>query len=206
MIKTYSFLSEGYDVPQNQERIFTDKDVDLFKDPTRNARMVKILSHLFVREEWSLWMDADIELLVSPEEILNKYKDRGDIVFMKHRFRDCAYDEAIAVISGGRDTNRPLIQEQVNTYLMDHYPKQNGLFETGVILRRNTVGIQELNEFWWAQNCRYSKRDQLSINYSVWKLGIEVGMFDDNFDTSKEFKIHGHQPNSKLLPPQGSGS
>lgn len=206
MISVYNFSSTGYDNPRCKGKIFTENDVNLFSDMTRNARMVKILSHLFIKDEWSLWTDGDIELLKSPEEILEKYKDRGDIVFMKHRQRACVYDEADAVWAGKRDTNKAIVEEQMNTYTADGYPRRNGLFETGVVLRHHTPEVMRFNEFWWAQNCRFSKRDQLSVNYSVWKCGIKVGLFDGHFNASEDFYIHGHLPNSSFLQHRGNAS
>jgi Protein of unknown function (DUF616) len=199
MITTYSYVSRGYDLPQTKGTLFTEKDVDLFKDPTRSARMVKLLSHLFIKDEWSLWTDADIQLLMSPEEILEKYKDRGDVITFKHRARNCVYDEAIAVALGKRDTNQEIINEQMNFYRSEGYPEKNGLFETGCILRHHIPEVIRFNEFWWAQDCRFSKRDQLSVNYSAWKLNMKIGLFEGNYNASEILTIRGHQPNRNLV-------
>lgn len=204
MITTYSFVSGGYDVPRTKGKLFTEKDIDLFKEPTRNARMCKILSHLFIKDEWSLWTDADIELLKSPEEILEKYKHLGDIITFKHRARNCIYDEAVAVFLGRRETNREIVDAQVQLYKDDGYPPQNGLNETGCLLRHHTPEVIAFNNYWWSINCRYSKRDQLSFNYVAWKMGIKVGEFERNYNCSEDLTIHGHLPNSSFLSPQGT--
>jgi hypothetical protein len=200
MITNYSYVSRGYDIPKTKGRLFTDEDSNLFIDPARSARMVKILSHLFVKDEWSLWTDADIELLKSPEEILKKYKNYGDIVTFHHRQRDCVYEEAFAVKIGKRDTNFKIIDEQMAFYKSEGYPEHNGLFETGCLLRHNTPEVARFNEFWWAQDCRFSKRDQLSAPYTTWKTGIKVSFFDGTVSANSEFYIHGHQPNPLLNP------
>lgn len=199
MITVYSYISGNYDTPHTDCKIYGEQDIDLFKDPTRNARMCKILSHLFVKTEWSLWIDGTIQLLKTPEEILEKYKDRGDMVTMRHRARNCAYDEAVAIFLGKRENNHAIVDEQVATYKADGYPVQNGLFETGCILRHHTPEVVRFNEFWWAQNCRFSKRDQLSVNYSAWKTGLKVGFFDGNYNASEDLTIHPHLPNSNLV-------
>jgi hypothetical protein len=199
MITLYSFISDGYDIPRTTGKIFNEKDVSLFVDPTRNAREVKILSHLFINDEWSLWTDGTIELKKSPGEILEKYKDRGDIITFKHRFRNCTYDEGTAVLAGHRDRNVAIVNEQMEYYHKEGYPEQNGQFETGVLLRHHTPEVKRFNEFWWSQICRFSKRDQLSVNYTAWKLGTKVGLFNGDLDNSEDFVIHPHQPNSSLL-------
>lgn len=199
MITNYTYITTGYDIPRIEGKVFSEKDYDLFKEPTRNARAVKILSHLFIKDEWSLWTDGTIALLKTPEEILQKYKDRGDIIFFKHRARNSAYKEASAIFLGRRENNHELVEEQMQSYWSDGYPPRNGLFETGAILRHHTPEVCRFNEFWWAQVCRYSKRDQLSANYSAWKTGVKWGLFDGNFNTSEDFFIYPHQPNKNLL-------
>lgn len=196
MITNYTYISGGYDIPRIEGKVFTEKDYDLFKDPTRNARAVKVLSHLFIDDEWSLWTDGTIELLKSPEEILQKYRNRGEIVFFKHRARNSAYKEASAVLLGKRDTNKQIIEEQVQHYWKEGYPMANGLFETGAILRHHVPEVRRFNEFWWSQICRFSKRDQISVNYSAWKTGVKWGLFDGNFNSSEDFYIYPHQPQS----------
>jgi hypothetical protein len=194
MVTAYTYVTTGYDTPHTSGKVLTEKDYDTFKDSTRNARAAKILSHLFIEDEWSLWTDGTIELLKSPEEILAKYKDRGDIVTFKHRARDCAYDEAEAIFLGKREDNHQVVDEQVALYKKDGYPEHNGLFETGVMLRHHTPEVIAFNNYWWSLNCRFSKRDQLGANYTAWKLGIKVGLFDGTVSSSEDFYIYPHPP------------
>lgn len=197
--QVYTYVSTGYDNPRSKGLLFTEEDVNLFKETTRNARMVKILSHYFISSEWSLWVDGDIELQLKPEEILEKYKDKGDLIVFKHRARNCVYDEAVAVFLGKRENNHKIVDEQVAFMRNEGYPEQNGLFETGCLLRRNCPEINRFNEMWWANNCRFSKRDQLSANYCAWKTGIKVGHFEGNMSVNDDFYLHGHLPNPDLI-------
>ena len=53
------------------------------------------------------------------------------------------------------------------------YPKKSGLFETNVMYRINKNGnVRNCNALWWSLIEKYSKRDQLSFNYVLWKLEI----------------------------------
>lgn len=193
MITQYTYISNDHiDKPRTQGILLRDDACDLFKDPTRNARQVKVLSHLYVQDEWSLWTDGTIELLKPLEEIFEKYKNRGEVVFFKHRARNSCYTEAAALIDGGRDDHVDLIKEQIETYYRDGYPLNNGLFETGVILRHHTPKVIEFNNFWWSQISRFCRRDQVSVNYSAWKTGIEYGFFDGDLNHSEDFYIYGH--------------
>ena len=53
------------------------------------------------------------------------------------------------------------------------YPLNNGLRSGFLIVRRHTPKIAKFNELWWNEVDRGSVRDQLSIDYALWKLGIE---------------------------------
>jgi hypothetical protein len=53
------------------------------------------------------------------------------------------------------------------------YPKGKGLSETSAVLRKNTAKIVSFNEAWWSEISRGSRRDQLSFDFLVWKLGIK---------------------------------
>ena len=46
-----------------------------------------------------------------------------------------------------------------------------------MILRRHTDAIRRLNEAWWNEIVRGSRRDQLSFNYVAWKLGLSYATF-----------------------------
>ncbi|MBU1260688.1 MAG: hypothetical protein KJ757_02245 [Planctomycetes bacterium] len=50
----------------------------------------------------------------------------------------------------------------------------NGLYEAGVILRRNTDRVSKIMEYWWLEYSQGAKRDQLSLPYVLWKLGVSI--------------------------------
>lgn len=62
-------------------------------------------------------------------------------------------------------------------YRAEGLPEDAGLIEAPVILRRHTDAIRRLNESWWGEIVRASRRDQLSFNYVAWKLGLRYGTF-----------------------------
>lgn len=133
-----------------------------FKDNRRNSRIQKIMPHLFIDTEYSIYLDGNIDLLVSPKKLIDEFLKEKDICVFRHVGRDCVYDEADTCIQMERGTPADLA-EQVKDYAKKDYPKHNGLYECGVIIRRHTKRVAELNEKWWAQYCRYSERDQVSF-------------------------------------------
>jgi hypothetical protein len=59
-------------------------------------------------------------------------------------------------------------------YEREGFPKNQGLFSTGFIVRRNNKNVANFNEIWWDEVKNYSARDQLSQVYSAWKCGLRI--------------------------------
>lgn len=154
-----------------------EKAYDRFKDPRRNSRAPKILSHKVSHSEYSLWIDGNMSLLKPPEELIERYLGDHDIAIFKHPLRDCIYDEALRCAKAGLDDPEVIIQ-QVSTYERAGYAKHKGLCECGVIFRRHTPKIIELNNFWWSEYCTHSVRDQISFMYAVDSVGIRINMIE----------------------------
>ncbi len=155
---------------------FTDA-YDKFKDPRRNSRIQKILAHKYFDSEFTIYIDGNRKLLISPEEIVERYMDGYDVAIFKHGLRDCIYDEAIEVAKLGLD-DPEIIIEQAKYYEDHEYAKHKGLCEAGFIVRRNNARTQAMNEAWWADYCRFSRRDQLSLMPAIDKSGVRVNVID----------------------------
>jgi len=162
-----------------------------FVDPRREARLYKWLFHKFLPDtEYSLWVDADISIKIDASELIGKYLKDADIAIHPHRARNCIYKEANECIKLKLDY-ADIIKKQINRYKSENYPKNNGLHETHIILRRHTDNIKRFNEAVWANICSGSLRDQLSLNYIVWKLGVKINSLPIS-DLSNNFHRLGH--------------
>ena len=53
-------------------------------------------------------------------------------------------------------------------------PQNYGLAETNILYRNHSQNIINLMEEWWEMIKNYSKRDQLSFTYILWKNGITL--------------------------------
>jgi len=133
-----------------------------FKDNRRNSRIAKILPHLFFSSKYSIYLDGNITLKVPAQKLIDEFLKDKDIAVFRHVGRDCVYDEAQACMALGKG-DRHELAEQVRDYAKLGHKEHAGLCECGVIIRRHTPRITELNEKWWAQYCRYSDRDQMSF-------------------------------------------
>ena len=156
------------------------KAYDKFKDPRRNSRLPKLMPHLFVDTEYSIWIDGNMTLLKPPEEVVEKYLKDHDLAIFKHPSRDCIYDEALVCAKLNLD-DPEIIIEQAKAYEESGYAKKKGLCECGMIIRRHTPEVQAFNEAWFAEYSRYSRRDQISFMYAVDKIGLRINAIKANF-------------------------
>jgi hypothetical protein len=150
----------------------------------RNAKRHKVMIHEYINCEYSLWIDGNVMLIQPMTHILASFMRADcDIYFFKHPARDCAYDEMEICARLNLD-DPDVMRNQLAKYEAEGFPRHYGLHAGGTILRRHTKQVAEFNRFWWNEICQHSKRDQLSLDYSIWKTGIEVGYLDDYWHSS----------------------
>lgn len=153
---------------------------DLFKDPRRNSRIHKILIHKYSNADVTIWIDGRMKLLFTPEELVEKYLKNYDMAIFSHITRDCVYEEAVTCARLGLDDPK-LILEQVKHYQSIEFPEHKGLCEGGFIIRRNNERTRNFNEAWWADYCRFSRRDQISLVPALDKAGVIVNMINEGY-------------------------
>ena len=173
------------DTPQESKAWEVRKAYDRFTDPRRNSRVPKILSHQFCNTEYSIWIDGGISLLKPPEELIKTYLKDHDIALFKHPKRTCIYGEAMKTATGHLD-DPEIIIEQAKKYEDMGFAKNKGLYECGVLIRRHTAKVIELNNYWWSEYCRHSTRDQISFPFSVDAVGIRVNGIEANWRISPD--------------------
>ena len=185
--------------------LFTDLDIQLQdrkvvrikeKDTTnrRMSRRYKISVQNYLEDyDYWIYIDASIEMLISPKTAIHKYLKDHDIAALKHPWRDCVYSEMKECLRLGV-ADWDLSHEQAKYYRRLRYPEHHGLSENGVLLRRNTPEVVKFNEFWQFVYDGYAERDQFSFNFCAWKLMINYKEIIDNIRSTdaKEFKYHPH--------------
>ena len=177
---------------------FTDRDIEsktwkvvkstpIYNDSNRNAKKYKVLPHRYLNDyDWSVWIDGNIKI-ISDIRLLCKgdlYKLYDHMLVGEYDRRNCIYDEAQTILNFGKinserypekgiknwKDNPKLIVDQMNRYLSEGYPKQNGLSTTPIMVRNHMDdNVINHNEDWWSEIKHNSKRDQLSFNYIAWK-------------------------------------
>jgi hypothetical protein len=146
-----------------------------FISPRRNSRIHKILIHQYVDTEYSLWMDANVKLLVPAERLVEEWLDGYEAAIFRHRLRNCIYEEAEICAALSLD-NPSLIQEQTQNYRNRDFKPNQGLAEACVILRRHTDAVKTFNNAWWSEYSRYSVRDQISLMVAAHQSSLALNL------------------------------
>ncbi|HXJ83454.1 MAG TPA: glycosyltransferase domain-containing protein, partial [Candidatus Methylomirabilis sp.] len=165
-----------------------------FHDPTRNAKIHKILPHrYFPQARYSLWIDGSVTIRFpySVQRLIELYLADCDLAVFKHRTRTCLYQEADICLRWGLD-DPAVVWRQVARYTQEGYPPNAGLAECTVVLRRHTRTVEEFNEAWWEEIATGSRRDQLSFPYAAAKAGLTYGTFPGTVVENPLFHLARH--------------
>lgn len=142
------------------------------KDKTRLSRFVKLNPHIALPDyEYSLWMDSNLCVITNEllDIVIPLIEKKTMMASVLHPRFDCIYDDAIKCIWDGRDSYFA-IKKQISFLYSQKYPSHNGLYENNLILRKhNEELIIKISEEWWQLYNSFSKRDQLSLCYVLWK-------------------------------------
>lgn len=156
-------------------------------------RKYKILPHLFLSEyESSMYVDSNIKILKNPIDLANKYLKQYNFVMPKHFSRNCIYREAAECVSIGKTDNFET-NKQMDFYLTQGFPKDYGLGENNILLRaHNDQTVIDLMDDWWYELNTYTKRDQLSLGYVLWKNGKSFTFMNETARGNQYFKLKLH--------------
>lgn len=160
-------------------------------DRRLRARHHKCCPHLlFPDAAATLWLDGSLTPKVPPSQVLERH-GRHHVATFDRVKRDCLYDEGVAMARKRRD-EPALIHAQLARYRREGYPAHNGLCATTAVLRRNTSEAARFGDLWWEEIARGCNRDQVSANYVLWKLGMDWGRLQGQWNHSPLFTWRPH--------------
>ena len=163
-------------------------------DNQRLARKIKILSHPILDEyDITIWQDASVSFIKKVSDFINTYTDSEfKISFFKHYCRKSIKEEAKACIELKKD-DEEVIKKQIEFYKKEKFPDNLGLYETTVFIKSNKdEQVKETMKIWFDMILKYSKRDQLSLTYALYKTGLKVNEIDLNVWDNNWFKTYIH--------------
>lgn len=162
------------------------------------ARKTKILGTDYINNNYDilLWMDAAVEFKKPINDFINEYLDEEDsFVCFKHGFRNKISDEMNACLRF-RKENIENIEKLKKFYQKEKYPDDNGLIESTVYIKRpKDEKVIETMKLWFDMVKNYTKRDQLSFNYCIYKTGLKVKWINEKVFDNNWFKWYEHSSN-----------
>lgn len=185
----YTAITGDYDTPRKQPKV-EGVDYILFTDNTNLQtndwevkhveglwhKEPKLLSHKYVPAyDLSLWVDGNVQLREGYERIFHTIGDNHIATFDADWWH-CAYKEIQKCVECEYET--PENAHRTKIFLsMEEYPEENGLSACTVILRDNSPEVNKIEELWYMMVKNFSKRDQFTFNYVLWKLGYVQSYF-----------------------------
>lgn len=146
------------------------------------AKRIKIKYNEFVDEcDWVIWIDAQRHFK-HPErleqlfrEYISQIPENIDIVFKKHPRNKTVFEEMKEVKEKELD-NPVVLDKWKNTMETQRFDKvDHVLAETNIIFFRYHPRniLARFYDEWWNKSSNMLRRDQLTLNYLIWKHSIE---------------------------------
>lgn len=162
------------------------------------ARKTKILGNPIINSKYDieLWMDAAVEFLKPINDFIDEYLgEKDNFVCFKHGLRNSIEEEMDACLRF-RKESIDKIENLKEFYKKENYNYDNGLVESTVLIKRpNDEKVIETMNVWFDMVKNYTKRDQLSFNYALFKTGLKVKWINEYVFGNDWFTWHEHTKN-----------
>jgi hypothetical protein len=189
------------DNPNTKSKNWKIIKIDLIdNDCQLTQRFYKIIINKYIKKyKKSIYIDGKIKLnnnIFKELDNLNSY----DMVGFEHYKRKCLYQEGAVLLHPykqicTKEKIIPLIQ-----YIKENnFPKMFGLTDTCCLIRNHNDLIIKMMDQWFNLLKKYSRRDQLSFMYCVWKNNLNIFILPDK-KHKEYFKIKPHnQLKNKII-------
>lgn len=205
-IAIFTAISGGYDALNLPERldsridyiVFTDTPIPdtgiwqarpvtyILDDPTRTARFVKTHPHWLLAEyDVAVWIDANIMIVGDIYPLVERFISSGlPVGAVPHPIRKSVHEEADACVRYNKD-QRAVLSEQAGRYRATGFDCTDLIESNLMMFNLRDERVPAFLDTWWAEIDRYSKRDQLSINYALRKAGIDWHRLTEHPDSAR---------------------
>ncbi len=164
------------------------------------SRKIKMLGDPYLDKNYtlSIYVDASIIFKKSVKEFLSNYFDleKDLLAACKHSVRNSIKEEAIACIEQKKD-NEKTIRRQLSFYQEDNFADNLGLLEMTLIIKRhNNPLVRKTMKLWFEMISKYSKRDQLSFMYCLFKTKLPFRVIPLNVWSNEYIEFTPHKKNN----------
>jgi hypothetical protein len=134
-------------------------------------RYYKVMIDIITRGRYkaSIYLDGNVRV----KDRLSGLFDVNEDLTVHDHLRTCIYEEAEAIIQKNKDS-RAAVDKWVQRLEREEYPRDNGLYWNGVLVRKHSDRMRVMSQEWWEMLNEYSYRDQLTLPYLLRKHAISV--------------------------------
>lgn len=174
--KSPDFKSGGYKFLYSENNY---QDDEVCSKSRKLAKRIKIMHKEFVSKyDWIIWLDGHKQIgerIKTFKNYISEIPNNIDIVFKPHPDRSNVFDEIEACekigcekIENTKKWEEKLLQEGFNEI-------EHTLIETNIIFFRckHKNIPHKFYADWWEYSTNFLRRDQLTLNYFIWKFKIE---------------------------------
>lgn len=165
----------------------------IYDDITKNARYYKTNGiEIFKEYEYVIWHDANLQIMHNKILSILPYVKNKGIGFFKHAERNCIYDEAIKCIELEKDYPFKILN-QIFQYYTSGIKNESGLYDTSILVKNNRLINEDFLNLWWNEIKNKSRRDQLSLPFSLRAFKVVPGITQGNRSNNPYSLFHGHK-------------
>lgn len=138
--------------------------------PRLAAKVAKAMPHLYSDAPVTVWADGNVDILSAgfAQWAAGAVRDHS-LAQHLNPARGQLMDECVEATRMSKYDGLPL-WEQTRHYLEDGYPRDYGVWWTGLIVRR--ADCPDFGAAWLAEQMRWTYEDQISQPYILWKMGL----------------------------------
>jgi len=151
-----------------------------------------LFSAFQVNYDICITIDANVRIVKDLDKIVSFYcPTLFDITLAKHPLRNCVLTESNAIVGEEKDT-KEAVSQNINLFQEKGYPTNNGLYQTTIMIWKNTQATQVLSSEFWKLYCNLSERDQILLPYILWCLS-DINVIETQWaDFQEEFDYLEH--------------
>lgn len=155
--------------------------------------------NFFEGYDYAIYLDGNVRVVSDIRTFIKRCSTEIGIAMHIHRERNCIYEEAEVCKMLGRG-NVEKINEQIEKYQKEEFPKKYGMNEATIIVSnlKNDNAYKLLDEWYLEFINSESLRDQLAWPYILWKNHYkitDVGILGNNIYENYKVEMINHDGN-----------
>ncbi len=165
----------------------------IFKDVSKNAFYYKLMGDDILKNyDILIWHDSNIQLYFDKLSNLIDFAENSFLTMFIHPDRDDFYSEAMTSIRVDKDFSLRILRQALY-YFVNGMPAHAGMYATGILIKNQNIDSGNFYTMWWKQTLKYSRRDQLSIVYTIYKTKQKINVIEGNVFNNIFSKYHPHK-------------